>query len=311
MTGQITTCGGEVYTLPVLYRWELRYTGGVPCDSFSLRCAYDAEMADALRAAVRFTAREDGRTAFYGVIDECSAVCDEKGQWLEMSGRGLAALLLDNEAEALNYQRATLGEILKNHVAPYGIRCAERDKLEGADYRVESGNSEWKALSAFTHYYGGFWPYFARDGALILQKDRARRTLTLGADAAVTALKYRDRRYGVISEVELSDRKTRARVRVENEEFLRRGGKCRRICYVPTGTSYRRRRYSGEYQIGRSHEGSEELTVTLLGAFDADAGDLLRVESSRLGVKGAFGVTEVARRFDAGGETTTLTLQRE
>ena len=32
-------------------------------------------------------------------------------------GRGMAALLLDNEAEAVTYQRAALSEILKDHAA--------------------------------------------------------------------------------------------------------------------------------------------------------------------------------------------------
>lgn len=311
MTGWIETCGGKRFALPVLYRWELCYTGGVPCDSFSLRCAYDSEMADILRSAVRFVATENGQTAFCGVIDEYSAVCDEKGQWLEMSGRGLAALLLDNEAEALNYQRATMEEILRNHVQPYGIRCGQRDELVGADYRVESGSSEWKALSSFTHYYGGFWPYFTRSGELVVQKERTRRTLVLDGKTPVTALKYRDRRYGVVSEVVMVNRKTCARTEVRNEAFLRRGGRCRRICYLPANTSYRRVRYTGDYQIERSREGSEELTATILGAFDADAGDLMQVKASALGVTGLFCVTEVVRRFGADGETTTLTMQRE
>ncbi len=311
MIGQIETCGGERYTLPVLYRWELRYTGGVPCDSFSLRCAYEAEMADVLCRAVRFTATENKKTVFRGVIDEYSAVCDEKGRWLEINGRGLAALLLDNEAEALNYQRATMGEILGNHVQPYGIRCAGQDELAGENYRVESGSSEWKAVSSFTHYYGGFWPFFTKTGEMIVQRERQRRMLTLDGRTPVTALQYRDRRYGVVSEAVMINRKTRARVSVKNEAFARRGGRCRRICYLPANTSYRKVRYTGEYQIERSKEGSEELTATILGAYDADAGDLVQVDNSNLGVKGRFTVREVVRRFGADGETTTLRMQRE
>ena len=78
MTGYVTTCDGTVYALPVLLAWELRYTGGEPCDSFEVKCPYEAAMAEVLRRANRFRALEDdGQTAFFGVIDEVGAVCDE------------------------------------------------------------------------------------------------------------------------------------------------------------------------------------------------------------------------------------------
>ena len=142
MKGYITTCDGVQYELPTLLRWEFSYTGSVPCDSFSLRCPYDPAMAETLRRAVRFRAREDGATEFVGVIDETNVTCDEKGMQLELSGRGLAALLLDNEAEAVSYERATMGEILKNHVTPYGILCAGYDEAAAPRSRVANGSVE-------------------------------------------------------------------------------------------------------------------------------------------------------------------------
>ena len=126
MKGYITTCGGAQFELPVLLKWELSYTGSVPCDSFTLRCPYEAAMAETLRSAVRFTAREDGTVEFAGVVDECGVTCDEKGLQLEVSGRGMAALLLDNEAEAVTYQRAALSEILKDHAAACGVTWEPR-----------------------------------------------------------------------------------------------------------------------------------------------------------------------------------------
>lgn len=311
MTGKLTTCDGAAYELPALYEWELTYTGGVPCDSFSLRCAYDASMAEPLRRATRFTAYEGASVAFCGVVDEYAASCDEAGMWLEFSGRGMAALLLDNEAEAANYQQATTAELLRNHVLPYGIACGAYDAVSGGDYAVASGSSEWKALSEFTRYYGGFLPYFRKDGTLVLQRARTKRSLTLGDDTVVTAISYRDKRYGVVSEVVVVDRRTRARLSVRNEAFRARGGQCRRVSYVPSNSTYRRARYTGEYQIARSKEGGEELTIEVLGFFDADPGDTLQIASSALGVTGTFAVSEAARRFGPSGETTTLTLERE
>ena len=84
MKGYLTTCDGAQFELPTLLKWEFSYTGSVPCDSFTLKCAYEPAMAEVLRRAVRFTAREDGAVEFAGVVDECGVTCDEKGLQLEV-----------------------------------------------------------------------------------------------------------------------------------------------------------------------------------------------------------------------------------
>ena len=39
MTGRVETADGKVYELPALLEWNVKPTGSVPCDSFTLRCA--------------------------------------------------------------------------------------------------------------------------------------------------------------------------------------------------------------------------------------------------------------------------------
>ena len=38
MTGRIITSSHRVYDLPALLTWNVTYTGGVPCDSFTVTC---------------------------------------------------------------------------------------------------------------------------------------------------------------------------------------------------------------------------------------------------------------------------------
>lgn len=203
MKGYLTTCDGAQFELPTLLKWEFSYTGSVPCDSFTLRCAYEPAMAEVLRRAVRFTAREDGTVEFAGVVDECGVTCDEKGLQLEVSGRGMAALLLDNEAESVSYQWATMEEILKNHVTPYGIVCMGYDAVTAAArYRVANGSSQWKALNDFATLHGGIAPYFDKTGALEVKKNRKAARVSIDAKTPVTALSYRTER-GTLSGGEL------------------------------------------------------------------------------------------------------------
>ena len=112
MTGRVETADGKVYELPALLEWRLRRTGGVPCDSFRVKCLYSAEMGEALKAACRFAATENGVTRFRGVIDEWSAVCGAEETALtvedvELTERGDGVMALrvlltaDGESAAL------------------------------------------------------------------------------------------------------------------------------------------------------------------------------------------------------------------
>ena len=74
MKGYLTTCDGAQFELPTLLKWEFSYTGSVPCDSFTLKCAYEPAMAEVLRRAVRFTAREDGAVAEVSAAADAAAV---------------------------------------------------------------------------------------------------------------------------------------------------------------------------------------------------------------------------------------------
>ena len=164
---ELETCGGGTYQLPTLLSWELDLTSSVPCDSMTAVCPYDPAMADVLPKAVRFTARQDGGIMLRGVVDAYEISLSHQGLLMSLEGRGMAALLLDNESEALTYARALLPEILENHVTPYGIRVEKAREVSGGSYAVTSGASQWKAVQGFTRRFGGFDPYFTREGTLV------------------------------------------------------------------------------------------------------------------------------------------------
>lgn len=103
MTAYVTTAAGRTFQLPVPLSWELNYTAGVPSDSFWVRCPWQAGQGTDPAEWVRFSAAEAGETVFSGVVDECEVNQGAEGLRLEVSGRGMAALLLDNEALGQDY----------------------------------------------------------------------------------------------------------------------------------------------------------------------------------------------------------------
>ena len=98
----LETYDGGQYELPVLLRWDLEYTGMVPCDSITAACLYDAGMADILPKATRFTVWRDGIVMLKGIVDACEISLSKQGLLAGIEGRGMAALLRDNESEALS-----------------------------------------------------------------------------------------------------------------------------------------------------------------------------------------------------------------
>ena len=308
MKGQMKTHDGQVYTLPVLLEWEIRRTGGVPCDSFYAVCRYERAMAEVLPQVNRFRAAVEGESVLYGVVDDYESSRDRRGDLLRLEGRGLAALLLDNEAWAASYQRADTAALYRACAAPYGVTCEKMKQLSGA-YTIPSGTSQWKALEGFTRRYGGFSPYFDKVGRLYLNPVETGKTLRVSGASPVLEVRLREQRYGVITEAVVVDKVRGVSHTVRNEELLRRGGSRRQILYAPARSSYDDMRYTGEYQIRASARDQRALELLLPGAFLAEPGDLAAVSLGELGIEGTYRVEEVRSRMDGGGETCLLILK--
>lgn len=306
----LETCDGAVYQLPILVRWDLTYTGSVPCDSMAVTCLYDESMAEVLPKATRFTAYQDGDVMLRGVVDAYEISLSQQGLLATVEGRGMAALLLDNESEALSYERALLSEILDNHVSPYGIQIESQQSVTGNNYVVVSGSSQWKALQGFTHRFGGFEPYFTREGTLAVQSLWGNgKELQVSDNTPLLSLRKREQRYGVISEVLIQDKIQGINHSVMNQEFIKTGGQRRHVLYMPRSTADDRR-YTGEYQIAQSALEQLEITLELPFAFAAFPGDRVGLTLNRLKLSGHYDVVAARSRMDGDGERTEVTLSR-
>ena len=220
----------------------------------------------------------------------------------------MAALLLDNESEAITYGRAVLDEVLEHHVRPYGISVDARRSPVGDGYAVVSGWSQWKALQGFTHRYGLFDPYFTRDGTLVIAPLwGSGRTLRIDDGTPLLSLRKREQRYGVISQVLIQDKLQNIQHLVVNRDFTAQGGQRRHVLYMPRSTATERR-YTGEYQIAQSALEQLELTLELPLPFAAFPGDRAALSLKRLGLSGTYEVVEAHSRMDGDGERTELTV---
>lgn len=310
MTGTIITSDHRIYQMPVLLSWSLTYTGSVPCDCFSVTCLYSADMAEPLHLAVRFTAIQDGDILLQGIVDEYQISQDSGGRTVTIEGRGYAARLLDNESRPMTYQAATLSEIVRNHVTPYGIPCAELAEVRAASvYTVSSGSSQWNALESFCNTYGGFSPRFNRKGQLVAAKETGGRKFQVNDGTKLLSCSKRENHYGVLSEVLVMDKTRNVSYSVKNSDFLNRGGQCRHVLYTPGQSTWAAMHYTGEYQIQQSKIDEVSLELCLQGLADIEPGDTVQFNRTDCGWSGTYRTAEVIYAFSESGETTTLTLK--
>lgn len=308
MTAYLTDFNGCTAQLPVLLGWDLRHGLGNPCDAFDIKFLYNPSMLGILSDATRFKAVFNDETVFFGVVDDFTVTADDFGMTASVSGRGLAALLLDNESAPAEYFYPSLQFILDHHVYPWGISDVLTSNIPTCSaFSVSGGSSQWKILEDFVWFSGGIRPRFSKDGVLLLDKSPGK-NLVIDKNTPVFSHKYCEQRYGIISSVLVNNKALNITSIVENQEFSARGGNCRRVVSVPRNTFYDAMRHTGNYQLERSKEEQISLEISLLKPFAAFPGDRLTIEDSPLGICGSFLVSESRCWANENGGGTVLTL---
>jgi prophage tail gpP-like protein len=311
MTGFVIDAAGTAYRLPVLLSWRVTHDADGAADEFWVQCLYDADMGSLMQSITRVRLTENDETEFIGVVDECVMEVDEAGAYLTISGRGLGAVLIDNESDSKEYTLCTTEDILREHVRPWGItdiECGKTGRITG--FSVSKGMSEWEILTEFLLWACGEKPRFSKEGKILICADKGS-YIKLGWSSGLVSVKWDEKRYGVISEVTVKGNTSGASSTVYNSEFINRGGLCRRIIYVPNSTGYDAMRYTGEYQIDKSQEKASLVTVEVIEPLFAFAGDRVNLELTNLGLSGEYYVTESVSWADGTSCGTRLTMRPE
>ena len=309
MTGYIISSSGAETELPPFLSWDVCHGLGEPCDWFEVSFIYYSHHLSKLQSACRFRAEHNGATVFTGVVDEYSISIDEHGSVVTISGRSPAALLLDNELPAASYATLSSESLISSFIAPYGISqvVSGAAKTLGS-FSVSTGESAWSAVKRFSRYAWGTTPFFTPEGVLILN-GRQGSNITVDADKDAHAVKLRDERYGIISDVCVKNRVTGASYTVRNEDFIARGGKSHRELTVPKTTGADAARYTAEYQIAESVRGRHLIELTLTKQFACFPGDIIELSSTALGVSGSYRVSASHCWADSFSAGTIVTLE--
>ena len=308
MTGYLTLHGGEMVLLPPLLQWNFKLTDGDPCDSFSVCFCHERELAEQLKTAVGFHAVDGGRTVFTGLVDDYEISLGQKGLLTELTGRGMAAALLDNQVRAAEYQSAQLPDILNTYVRPYGVTKIEAGTLAPvARFVVETGYSCWQVLAGFCRHSANVFPRFTQDGTLVLKQDAGGKTVRITSAQCISA-KLMKSRYGRSSRQILVNTRTGAQTVCTDEAFLREGGSCVKVHGV-TGDKIRAAWRDAAQRVEDAARDKTLLEIKVAGAFAAQPLDRVILQAEQMGVSGTYTVQAAESCCDTNGMICTLTLR--
>lgn len=306
MRGYIET-GGAAVALPELLQWSILRTDGQPCGAFSVQFAFAPELMQELKAAARFYAEHDGKRVMTGVVDDVTVRLGNDGLLAEVTGRSMAALLLDTQVRAAEYQSAQLPDILSQYVTPCGISSVRADALGAVgNFVVETGYSCYQVLEGFCRHSAGVRPRFAADGTLILRRNGTdvQRVICGG----VMAAQYVFDRYGAVAEQVLVNTRNGTEITARNAQFQALGGTGVHVQGM-TGNKLRAAWRTAQQRLDDSWRNARLLRLKLPGSFLAEPTDMAQVLLPELGIEGVFTVRSVESSCDETGAVCTLELR--
>ena len=316
MKGYLLDKNGNESALPELLSWDVCHGTGEPCDYFEVKTVYSPAFLPKLAAASRFKGVSEGKTVFYGVVDEYQISVDEKGSTVSINGRSLAALLMDNEVQKNMYYSMSKSKILEKYVSPCGItNIADSTMPDVLMFSVRYGDSAWSALKRYCLKSSHCLPCFDAVGKLYLTGITGK-SLTINADEYAVAMKYKDERYGVISQITVINRSNGGSYTLKNQAFIDRGGNRKQYYYtekfnniLSDGSSITDTKFTGRYQIESSMFGKSCVELTLKSQFPCFPGDTVLLTCSAFGINKSCRVIKTHCWADAVSAGTSVTLE--
>lgn len=308
MTGYLLTKDGTSYEMPKMTSYLLERTNFDECGSFNISFPYTPDMIKILDSVCYFHGYYGIKRVFTGIIDEYCVDLGADICRVTISGRDMAARLTDNEAEAAEFSRCTLSDIIERYAAPFGVSAdgAYSDSVYG--FAVSTGESAFSAVGRFCAETG-LKPLITADGILSLRKSQGCERV-LDWSAGAFNVKFKNVRYGIISRAIMKTVSGR-RLEVRNEPFIAVGGSAARVRQCTKNTPASDMEKIGRSIIEKSQRGKITLDLCVCGLFAAEPYDKIAVYLDDMGISGTFTVAKACTWADDRTSGTRLYMYRE
>lgn len=279
----------------------------VPADSLTLTVPYNRTL---IENADMLSAYSGDEQVFFGQIDEIVTVKQSGGLISRLSARSLAAALLDNEAEPLEYNNPSSRLIYNRHLAPFGITeyDEERHPLYG-NFRISKGMSHWQVIENYCKKRYGAIPRISGSRAYLKGIEAEGEALFGGDGTSYFEMREYRRRCKLISKVRLMF----STVAGYGSYILNENPECEgveRVRFVNAladNTSVD----TAQSIIDAGNRDSYFIKLKCVGSKLEILGKAAIVDDNELGRIENLRVYGVNYKLNSGGELTTVVLRKE
>lgn len=167
----------KTYEINRMSEYDVETSLDIPADYFNIIIENPIDdrgygiNADIFNPNDTFRISEHYGVILNGVSDDVDEFWDENSSKIEISGRDISMLLLENDAEPRTYNKLKLSAFINKIAGPYGFKARVNSKYDKVINKivVEVGDSEWDTLFRETKKLG-MWLWCEPDGTLVADK---------------------------------------------------------------------------------------------------------------------------------------------
>lgn len=261
---------------------------------------------------VKVSVYDGDRMIFVGIVDEQEHILSQKGRFLRVSARSLAAHLLDNESAPQCYDHPSAPLIFERHVKPYGIAWEHEDEaVYFGEQQVNKGMSQWAVLKNFCNACYSSTPRISADGVLYMKGMKCEKQVVFsdaGDGIAYMELNEDKKRCEELSRVNVKIADDEGyRCLIDNTDAIRRGVKRERYLNAVLAVTPMT---CADAMLLNAEKASYGIRLKCAGNLLDLMGCDAAVKNGLLGDRNGLYISSVSYRLNADGDFTTLRLKR-
>ena len=232
-----------------------------------------------------------------GVADDVDEYWDENGSKIELSGRDISMLLLENDAEPRTYNKLKLSAFINKIAGPYGLKAKVNSKYDKVINKivVEVGDSEWDTIFRETKKLD-MWLWCEPDGTLVADKLNysEKPSYKFSNDLSIDAIrieKFSKKKRGadIKNEVWVRGHGNKAfTAKYKDNDLTNKGYRRRMIIEDGEAKNISKGQETGKKQVQERKRGSFEIELTINGKHEVKTNKTAYIKDKVTKTEGTF-----------------------
>ncbi len=159
----------KIYDIVRLENYEIENAMDIPADHFNIKFGNPGGAYSGLIGTDDIVEVLEENIILKGVVDDYRSKWDSSGSYINLDGRDLALLLMDNDAIPQTYYNLTLEDFIKKITTPYGFTKFDIAKTKViSKIVVDTGDTEWDIIFREAEKIG-YWLWVMPDSTIVAQ----------------------------------------------------------------------------------------------------------------------------------------------